>query len=183
MTIPAIYAYFILLACLLSATWGIFYSVPDSLVSLFRYKLWRIRDELVDAIRDGRVVDSAESGQLVSVIEETIQHAPQWTLLRLLFTPGIARVTRDVAKTTQTRQLDLQSYRVRFAADVVLHLLYGSPSGWLIGAPIALCIALVSSHSVRGKFRPAAETAAVSLTEQIAPLFRGTAAAPLSTCV
>lgn len=63
---------------------ALFVVLPRSMVSLDRYRLWQLRDDVVLDIIDGRIEDSEAARQLVGDIEIRIVRAREYTLARLL---------------------------------------------------------------------------------------------------
>lgn len=131
------------------ASWlGLFLLVPRWLTSMFRYDLWRLRDDLVDALRDGRLSRSEAAVGVLHSMETAIRHARHFTFANVLGLQGIAALS-GVAPTSSTpsyaeldqdeRQL-LHSFERRLVDALVRHVKLGSPSGWLAMAfrPVAL---------------------------------------------
>ena len=63
------------------------YFVPRNMLSLFRYRLWRLRDAIRDDIHSGDLPDSKVTHLLVQVVESAIAVAPILTMLRYLIMP------------------------------------------------------------------------------------------------
>jgi len=76
MTICAVV--FILSFC---ALWACaIFMVPDHVLSLFRYRLWRLRDHLQDCILDERLPELPVVNDLFDTVESMIEHADRVTL-------------------------------------------------------------------------------------------------------
>lgn len=113
--------------------------VPATLVSLLRYRLWRIRDDLFDEIHNGGFMDTREPRLALEELERTIAVAPELTLAKVALAGAIARKRRFVpipipnaanAHPDDRPKLEavIREYRVR----TVAHVVFGTPSGWLI---------------------------------------------------
>src|SRR5438128_10499662 len=75
----------IILAATFSIGWiYVWVFVPRQVESMFRYRLWRLRDELQDRIFDETVSDVAGAEGVVAVLEAVIQHSDQINLARYL---------------------------------------------------------------------------------------------------
>lgn len=60
------------------------FMVPDHVLSLFRYRLWRLRDHLQDCILDERLPDLPVVNDLLDTVESMIEHADRVTLSSFL---------------------------------------------------------------------------------------------------
>jgi hypothetical protein len=141
----SIFLTFWVLAVALAAAVVIFYIWPAGGTSLLRYRLWPLRDELVDAIRNGEFEDDDQPKRLVGVIEATIETADELRPLRMIILMALLRKRRaagedlafDLSEARLPDKARLQGMHRRFISSVVRHLLFGSPSA-LVFAVVAL---------------------------------------------
>jgi hypothetical protein len=123
------------------AAWiAIFIVVPSCMQSLFRHRLWRLRDGVVDRIRAGDFADAEPFRGLVHEIECAILAAPEVSPFRI----GLLRaVGRDLLRTAKFDYFDpvkvhaadrevADEYYAGFRSAFYRQFLFGSPSGWLL---------------------------------------------------
>lgn len=137
--------------------------IPSCSVSLFRYRLWRIRDDLVDAIGQGAFTDDAAPKKLVADIEVFIRAAPDVNII----TAGLHRWIGwgmdlspdgdpfDFERAPKADRALLQKYADRFQGAFAKQVLLGRPSGWLllvVFAPSIAGIVLVSQIKNRSGY-------------------------------
>jgi hypothetical protein len=114
--------------------------VPAMLRSMFRYRLWRLRDKVVDEILAGDLPGKMYCHRLVHLVEAFIITSREVTIWRWTvgFRPS-KDIVRDVAEenerelgelTEEERARALCHYR-QLRKIVVKHLVFGSPSGWM----------------------------------------------------
>lgn len=120
--------------------------VPDCGTSHFRYRLWALRDELVDEIRAGEYEDEARAQRFVAMFEWAIEQAADLSVLNviLLHLSRPHRAGRDPLDLEGLAPADasrLQVYRDDFERAMAMKAL-GTPSGWIFMA-LALPAALV----------------------------------------
>jgi len=120
--------------------------VPDCATSQFRYRVWRLRDALVDDIRHDKYHDQERARKFVSLFERAIEHASELSLLNVIFL-HISRPHNERTDPLDLKGLDaddverLAGYREDFERAVAMKALFGTPSGWIFVAvlsPIAL---------------------------------------------
>lgn len=142
----------ILLSLAAGASTIIFYVFPSSTASLLRYKLWPLRDELVDGLNNDEFHDVTQPRNLVREIELAIESAEELRPLRMVVLMSLARGKRppgdypvfDVAKADEADKVRLELVCRRFMSAVINHVLFGSWSG-LVVAPILIFAAAIES--------------------------------------
>lgn len=131
-------------ACL--AWLGLFIHVPRCLRSMYRYRLWQIRDDTFDAIRAGDLPDCGGVRQFLAVTEAAIAGSKRWTLAQWMVWPKPSEAEVDQFRSVYkeagdrmgaTERALFTSLNRRFQAALTAHLLWGSTSGW-IGVVVAL---------------------------------------------
>lgn len=137
-----------LIGALLFAWACVFYVIPSCLMSIFRYRLWRQRDELAADIRNGTFAHDGVPDRLVELIESFIQFAPEFSAARILLArlveawsdvPASPRETLDMSEMLPTEQEHLEEYLTKFNDTVGNHLIFETPSGWLF---LLVCLLL-----------------------------------------
>ena len=136
--------------------WFSFFSIiPRNLEAICRYRLWEIRDELVDDVRAGKFKDEDEPRKVQYVIEAFIEAASELTPLRLGLMMAISRRHDNRVKLPAPISLKglcrgdkerLGAYIVRFNSAITWRVLLGSPSGWaltLASVPLVLLALLI----------------------------------------
>ncbi len=139
----------VLLALLAGWLWiALIVSFPRNRVSLLRYKLWRIRDRLVDDIHGGAVPPTV-GWIYVTFIEEMIHHAHTATMFNLV----VSRVLTPRVIVEEHRALaafldptaklsgddPLYAYRRETMGEIGWHVLFGAPSGWIASVLLVPC--------------------------------------------
>jgi hypothetical protein len=112
--------------------------IPSCNVSMYRYRLWRLRDCLADDVLKGSFQDTIRAQKLVLFIEAVIVLAPQLGPVKL----GVMRwSSRHVPKSDDPFNLATFDPRDRKIVEARLnelamftarHILFGSPSGWIL---------------------------------------------------
>lgn len=135
--------------------------IPDCARSLFRYRLWRLRDELVDEIRAGTFENDEMPKVLAAVVEGTITVAPEATLARMLMAAWTCRSMQvpelfDFESLGRGDRRLLEKRFSEYRQIAVRHILLGAPSGWILTAlvgvlvvPVAALFALMMTLSGR----------------------------------
>lgn len=117
---------------------ALLHTIPDSLVSLFRYRLWALRDTIVDEILGGLYQDRRAAVRVAREVELVIDYANELTMFKFFVFNRLARdpdlpryeeLTLDELSATDRERLarhldELYSY-------VGHHAFLGSPSGWV----------------------------------------------------
>lgn len=126
----------------LFAWFSLFWLVPSNLCAMFRYRLWRIRDELAEEIRSGSFDHDEEPERVVEAIECFIESAKDLTPMRIALMVAFARPPASVRRggaaplslkglSDADKQL-LGRYIRSFNGIVTGQVFFGSPSGWLM---------------------------------------------------
>jgi hypothetical protein len=133
--------------------------LPDCNVSIYRYRLWRVRDRLADQIRWGQFDDARAPTELLQRVERFIVTAPEIGIVKLLFMRLALRgcpaepdlleregLSRDDRRRLELIVRELQSINAR-------HVAFGSPSGWILTfllVPVALVVIAIERLNQRG---------------------------------
>lgn len=159
MTVPLLilFAYVVLLGGWVA--WALCVAAPRALRSMYRYKLWQMRDDLWDAIQAGRFADTQAPLRLLEGIERAIASSEKMTLLTLFLVPTLPpsdRPTWDEEVARARSMLDDESFEmfqtVRFALRNLTcrHLFLGSFIGWVFALPLAaVTIGAVAVYAVK----------------------------------
>jgi hypothetical protein len=129
---------------------GLFVVWPLSERSLFRYRLWAIRDRLVDDLLDGTVSRSEAAIRLRAQIEWEIRNAAPYLLeryaiyrfvvLRRLAQP--ADVEIPMTGLADSERERLRHYEQEVGSARLKFIVFGSPSGWLLTTALILWFAI-----------------------------------------
>ena len=151
---------FINLVVLALAAWvSLFILVPSCAASRCRYRLWNLRDQIVDQIRHGEFVDSQPAQELVLITELAIEDAPDITAVNaFLFriATGDLRLVEDPLGLETLGPQDSRSMEPhiqRLDHILLTKAFLGSPTGW-IAALVMTPFFLISLFKARGG-RPA----------------------------
>jgi hypothetical protein len=118
---------------------SIIYIVPSSERSRFRYRLWKLRDRVVDEIYDGRFENVEQPQRLVALIEIAIYSADEISWLkvmaaRLMKKPPPGRPMKLLVDLQAVSERDRELLEARLNVlywCVARHVFLGTPSGWL----------------------------------------------------
>jgi hypothetical protein len=143
-----------LLAILIALfTWVcLFKLIPDSLMAMFRFRLWRQRDELAVEVHSGAFSEAEPAKQIMRDIEGFIGLAPQLSPLHI----GLMRLSEVGMLESEHGHIDMRKLsagerdkleaRMRKVSELVAdHVLLETPSGWLtllLGVPFSLLVIL-----------------------------------------
>jgi len=169
---------FDLIALVLFASVCVFKIIPSCNVSQLRYRLWRLRDDVVDEIRGDVFSKDDQPRRFVTEVERLIANSQELTPFRLFLLYLSARPFR---LPRPDRAFDLDALRGRDRAVmskhadalerlVVRHLLTGSPSGWLVicvSAPIAAGAALLDRTKGKGNGASVLQSTKDHLREEV----------------
>lgn len=115
--------------------------VPARLTSLYRYRLWLLRDDVVDDVLSGRLSPSDTICDFVDAIENAVQQARSMTLLKWLLTPlpppeylasRMGAMERDMNRLDEEAKARFKRHLGRFQDVVMWYLLSTSLVGWLL---------------------------------------------------
>lgn len=134
-----------LVASVLWAWFCVFWLVPRNLRGMFRYRLWRLRDELADDIRSEEFERTDEPRRVLRAVECFIASADVLTPFRVGMILALAwpkrRMLEDGDQPLSLRGLSpddkkrLGAYIKRFNTTVSHQIFVGSPSGWFLAIP------------------------------------------------
>jgi len=134
-----IFLTFWLVALAIGAAIVVFYIYPEGGTSRLRQKLWPLRDELFDGIRNGEFKDPEQPRRLLEMVEITIAVADDLRPVRMAFLMALRRnlpsePDRKVFELSEADSADqprLAGMQRRFISAAIRHLLYGGPSALL----------------------------------------------------
>jgi hypothetical protein len=135
------------------AAWAaLFRVIPTCASSLFRYRLWRLRDQLVDDIRNEEFRDNAQPMELVCMIEAVIAGAQDLTAFKAWAAHATSRglAIPDSLRLPHAHPRDkdrLEKVLNELYAAMLSKALLGTPSGWLFSivlVPVAIVVTLTS---------------------------------------
>jgi hypothetical protein len=139
----------------------IFHVIPNCLLSMFRYRLWRQRDELAADIRNGSFERTEAPEELVELMERFIQFAPEFSAARVTLgriveglsdVPAPREPLLDMTEMLPEEQEMLGRYMTKFNDSVGDHVLLETPSGWgvvLIGVLLLPILIPIALHQLR----------------------------------
>jgi hypothetical protein len=143
----------------LFAWFGLIKIIPACNLSMFRYRLWRLRDRLADEVLDGSFRDATHPQTLVCFLEGVIDLAPEigalklaamrWSCRHVQVPELFDRQTLEALDPDDRAIMEQRLDELRQIA--VRHVLFGSPSGWLLTfvlVPLAV-IASLFEHILR----------------------------------
>jgi hypothetical protein len=139
---------------------GLVFFVPSNLRSLFRYRLWRLRDQMVDQVILGKLPPIPFVENYIRMIEVVIMRTSQITLLHWAWAPtsssAVERFESDLREAERILSDDqkrlLEQSRGQFQGIIVHRLLFGSVSGWgflAVSCPI-VTVVLVYKFAKKG---------------------------------
>lgn len=128
---------------------SIFKLVPACSISLMRHRLWRLRDQLVDEIRQGEYHDAVPAEILTFRAEAVIEHASKISMLNLallrLSQKGapelVDRLDLSMKSLSDDDRTRITAHLEEFETALFTRSMFGTPSGWiatLVSFPIFL---------------------------------------------
>jgi len=143
----------------LFAWFGLIKLIPSCNLSVFRYRLWRLRDSLADDVLDGSFQDSTQPQILVRFLEGVIELAPEMGALKLVVMRWSCRhvqtpelFDREALEALDPKDRAIMERRLNELRQIaVRHVLFGSPSGWMLTfvlVPVAVVASLLE-HTFR----------------------------------
>ncbi len=141
MVIPPLALVFALVALSLLLWGGVVYVVPRNLRSLFRYRLWTIRDRIVDEVLSGELPDSPVVRGLILMVESAIRHAGDATLMRFLLIPPLPCDYRKewlefwdtgLKELSDDQRARFEKHRDLLGKALVKRLVSASIGGWIL---------------------------------------------------
>jgi hypothetical protein len=143
---------------LASAAWsGIVYVVPWCKLSQLRYSLWRLRDDIVDDLVDGRLSEHQCVHETVQDIERSLRYSQDFTLLNVFIARWCSQNDRlprlvgtHLSELAPEERDRLKSYRKQLFEVEAHYLLYGSLIGRLLVLLILPVVMAKTRKSTRG---------------------------------
>ncbi|HEU5253513.1 MAG TPA: hypothetical protein VFU16_09345 [Solirubrobacterales bacterium] len=135
---------------------------PDSLLAMFRFRLWRERDELAKEVRAEFYAQPEPAEQVVKLIEHYVELAPQLSPLHIV----LMRLSElrmqddhsgyiDLGELEPEERAQLESRMERVNDLLTNHAMLETPSGWgllLIGLPfVPIAVVVVAIGKVLQK--------------------------------
>lgn len=153
MTFDDVFAVVVLTGVVVASVVAVFFSIPRLLRSLCRYRLWTLRDDIIDDIFDGRLPRTDPGVQrLVEMTEKAIVATTVVTLFKLVV--GEVFIFRGHPTTPVATQVtclseaecELLKRREQALMNIMLnHTLVGSPSGWLALLVFVVAVVVLSA--------------------------------------
>jgi hypothetical protein len=145
------------MASLLFAWICVVHIIPGSLMCMFRQRLWHQRDELAAEIRAGRFNDSEPAECLIDLMERYIRFAPEFSAFRVTIARTAARFGDvpppepfSIETLLPAERLIMGTYMANFNETVADHVLFETPSGWLLILLSVLILPLMLLFEVLG---------------------------------
>lgn len=112
--------------------------IPSCNVSMYRYRLWRLRDRLADEIREGVFEAKEQPKALLGFVEGVIVLAPNIGAVKLGVMLWSTRHTPDPEDPIKLDALSpgdkklMEERLSELGGLTAKHVLLGSPSGWIV---------------------------------------------------
>lgn len=161
-TVPLLVVAFLMVLILGFVLHTFLVAIPRTMASLFRYRLWRLRDALVDDVLFDRIENTPEIEELRGHLETAIRTAEHLTpgKLAVVAMYHSPRAKLELARrSTLLRDDHKPSKReAEFGRLALRHLLFGSPTGWmfsviLFGLLLPIAVAVYGTKRVREMVR------------------------------
>jgi hypothetical protein len=109
---------------------SLFFVYPWAMRSIFRYRLWQLRDDVHRDLRHGNL--PATSGRLfLRHIETQILGSKRCTVFKLLIAGWVMPDIRKPVERPNFSNHKMKEYQAKLDHIVISHLIKGSPFGWL----------------------------------------------------
>ena len=149
-------------ASVVAAAYTLFFGVRRYQCSLFRYKLWEVRDEVWDGLRRGQFDNPLDGQKFVTQVETKIRAADDFTISNAILasvTMGRARRAGVIPPEEPRKRPvspELVPYEDRVAKATIHYLLAGSVLGWAIAPAVGLSLLIghLSPRHRDGPHRP-----------------------------
>jgi hypothetical protein len=147
MNIPSLLVLILMIGAMAYIGWVIFIGIPSDLTSMFRYKMWRIRDDAVDKIIAGEQIDADGLRAVATTSEILILCADELTAAQCVAFLGASAICVQQNEAKEPPFLtdgDTAAITVAepaassFAALFFRRILTSSPLGWLLFCVIAV---------------------------------------------
>lgn len=127
---------------------GLFVALPQQRTVMFRQRLFALREELFDYAREGNISFSHPAYQLQrNFLNGFIRYAHRLTLLQVCITFHRWQTLGDehalswhkkwetaLEPLPQPAEVQMRAFHYRAVAEIVLHLIMGSPILWVVAA-------------------------------------------------
>jgi hypothetical protein len=153
----------LVISCLLLAwiMWFVFNDIPLNIRSCLRYRIWRLRDRVVDDILKGEMPASKLLLQFVEGLETVCSEAIRFSLFKWLTFPTqpqeeqqrtIQMIEGGMAELTASQKQRFMEYQEEFNRLFFRLLLNASISGWVCKAIVVIiyCALKVFARLYRG---------------------------------
>ena len=115
---------------------GAFIIYPASQESRFRYRLWRVRDAIVDDVRTGALPRAPLVKELIANVEHAILHSKRFNLLRWRSAAPLVQMPSSIARREKIiawmaslppeQRAAFESHLTGFVSSLLRHLFTGS---------------------------------------------------------
>lgn len=150
----------IVIAVVLFGWFCLIWVIPNSLLSLFRYRLWRMRDGLYDEIRAGKFHGTKQAYVLVEDMECFIERAKELSPLNIaliLLSHRRLEVPKgeiiDMSGMDARDKRRLTKHLENFQIAIIKHVFYETPSGWILTLPALPFIAYAKLSAALRRLR------------------------------
>jgi hypothetical protein len=155
----------------------LFGAVPAMVRSLFRYRLWLLRDSLADDLLFDRLGDSEAAKIMLRMIESNLSTSDEVTFVRVAMLSRAATAVSDepsiakaIAKLDAREKNIMNGYRFRYSFLMSLQLTLGSPIGWVILVMLFPFIVLLSVYNACQRSSEQVANALVTLVRRLVDL-------------
>ncbi|MEU4563697.1 hypothetical protein AB0F72_35425 [Actinoplanes sp. NPDC023936] len=133
--------------------------------SIYRNRLWMLRDRITDQLRRGEIGDSTSARHVKALVDRQIHKAGRHTLLDSLMASYVFDVAGDTSVfdeilpegTPIADRSALTKHLRHLQSATASHLKWGSVFGWFVTAVLGTFVVMSSKHRLRS--RDAAATA------------------------
>lgn len=139
----------------LAVTIGLFVIVPSCQASLFRYRMWQLRDSIYDDVRKGQLPDNQRVRSVLGSIEGAITSSKSITISRLGLVWLLGRksfvkfgaLAREPELWRKSMSSDenkrLERYEVRLGRATLWKIFAGTPGGWIAALTLLPLVVLL----------------------------------------
>lgn len=130
---------------------ALIHAIPATFLSLYRYKLWDIRDSIASDLRLNKLPETRVTRDLLESTEDLLLDAEEVSFLNVI-TWGLFSEIASLEEHELQAEIDAlsgdmrkryETYEDRIARATALRLLIGTPSGWIGVVTIPLWLPLV----------------------------------------
>lgn len=147
------------ISVIISVAWFVsMLTIRRNMQSLFRYKLWPLRDAIVDDLLSGELPDMAVTRDLLDTVESTIRYAELITIIEFLIMPSPTdsyishrkELMSEIERMTKAQRGRYEWRSSELRKIILRRLMFGSVGGWLVvvaGLAFGLLAALIRHAS------------------------------------